>query len=68
MGSELSKLQAQIFDLQSKIKNLEDKVVNLESKVNIDVVEMRKEATKVLEKVTALVNPYSPNTITFGRK
>ena len=64
---ELVQLQKDINKLTKKVKELDTRLTGIESKVGQDVVAMRAEAKAVLEKCTALVNPYSPNTITYDK-
>jgi len=63
---ELVQLQKDLHDLAKNIVSLTHRVEDLEDKVNKDISIIRKEAKEVLEKASALVNPYSPNTMTFG--
>ncbi len=61
---ELVDMQKKLFAIEKKVKNLEKIVKDLEAKVGQDVVLMRAEAKTVLEKASALVNPYASNTMT----
>lgn len=61
---ELVDLQKKISAIEKKVKTLEKTVTDLEAKVGQDVVLMRAEAKQVLDKASALVNPYSSNTMT----
>jgi len=62
---ELVDLQKKIIKLEKIVKTLEKKLATLESKTGADTAALRAEANIVLEKASALVNPYSPNTITM---
>jgi predicted nucleic acid-binding Zn-ribbon protein len=64
---EIVELQKELHKVVNSVKKIEKRLTKLEESVDKDVVAMRKEAEKVLEKATALVNPYSPNTITYDK-
>lgn len=62
---ELVQLQKEINKLRTEVKKLTKRVEGMESKVGQDVIALRAEAKAVLDKATALVNPYSPSTMTY---
>ena len=63
---ELVILQKRVIEAEKAIKALELKHSDLETRLGKEVVELKMEATNVLNKASALVNPYSSNTMKFG--
>jgi hypothetical protein len=65
---ELVQLQQELFKTQTEVKELKKKVEVLEAQITKDVKDLRVEAEKVLEKASALVNPYSTKTVSWDKK
>jgi predicted nucleic acid-binding Zn-ribbon protein len=63
---ELVSLQKEVHKIQKDIKSIKKQLKSLDSRVGVDAVQLRAEAKKVLEKASALVNPYHPNTMKYG--